>query len=475
MGIDDKGWIGGSSSAADDMWDSMWGVGRRQGVAPGHVTEGPLAQFPEGVDPVALHSSMRAEADSEASQKVARMIGSDNNFDGSPQSPGGNRSVQQDTSAAGQAQVEAKPQDSARAPIEEADAKKPSGAPSKGAMGAAAARRLKARRGGGNDDASHAQTATRNAGPQGESAAKHNLIVRDGAPVPKELKPEGRVGNLADNHQRSAWTGSGPRAALHDDYSKVGELNTGMVSDLLKLAGVPGQYELPDDSALYRLAASAADMVKSASDVIEYLQRDDVHPLKLIAELEDALGPEWSDWEPETIRQTVVKEAGIEPSDDVMAKIMAVKVVLARPDRFFDDAHAFEKISVALNDQSPIMTAVEDVPVEWLSNAVAVVEKIAEPSDFSPQVSKYVAARLFDQGYVVAPPKLAFADGKLAEMVGNDDLRRKVILAYPRALNAQGLESPADATTPVDVQVRRIVGNHAYVLDRIEEGRAQLS
>lgn len=473
MGIEDKGWIGGGGSAADAMWDSMWDTSRGYGVAPG-VTEGPLAEFRGGVDPVAAHAATRAQVEHEMTQKTARVIGSDNNFDGSPQGPGGNRTVQQDTSAAGQAAVEARPQDSAKAPVDDSAGKKPSGAPSKGAVGAAAAARIKARR-SGNSNEHNEQTSTQNVGRQGEAASKHNLIVREGAPVPKELKPESRVGNLADNHEKSSWTGSGPEAALHDDYSKVGALDRDMAYELLKLAGVPGQYQLADDSALFRLAASAAEMVKSASDIIEYLQRDDVHPLKLVAELEDALGPEWSDWEPETIRQTVVKEAGVEPSDDVMAKVMAVKIVLARPDRFFDDAHAFEKISVALNDQTPIMNAVEDVPVEWLSNAVTVVEKLAGGGDFSPEVTKYVAARLFDQGYVVAPPKLAFADRELGGMVGNDDLRHKVILAYPRALNAQGLDAPGDADTPVEVQVRRLVRNHAYVLDRIEEGRAQLS
>lgn len=471
MSIEEKGWTGGAGSAADAMWDDMWSGGRGNSVARNRVTDGPLAQFNTGMDPLTIQASLRAEYEREFGEKTARIVGGDNSFDSST-SPGGNRSIQQDTSAGGQQAVSARPEDSARAPVDaSSDAGKAKGAPSKGAVGAAALRRAKgksAARGDGSDE-----TGTSSVGPQGASrSADHGLQVRNGAPVPKELDPERRVGNLADRHEKSSWTGSGPRSALHDDYSKTGGLETDLVGDLLKLAGVPERYELPETSALFRFAAAAADIVKTASGN-EYLMRDDVHPLKLVAELDDMLGGEWTEWEPETIRQTVIKEAGVQPSDDVMAKIMAVKIVLARPDRFFDDWHAFEKISVALNDQAPVMNSVEDVPVEWLSNAVAVVEKIASSGDFSPEVGKYVAARLFDQGYVVAPTKLAFADGFLGTQVGNDDLRRKVILAYPRALASESLDDVEE--TPVNIQVSRLVRNHAYVLDRLEEGRAQIS
>ena len=436
MSVQSKGWYGGDGSMADAAFENMWGA--RDGFPLNQeITEGPLATFPPGYDPT--------------TEKVALMIGSDNNPSSSA-SPGGNRMIQEPQQ---HDLVQQKPQDAVgTAPANEAK-NRAEGSPTKGSKGGELLKRIRARRAEKGDVVGE-ETSTKSVGGDAQ-AQKHNLNVKEPAPVPKEMTPQGRKGNLAAYHEQSAWTGSGPQAALHDDYSKVGAL--------LKLAGVP-ERELSNESVLVRMAL----MVKESSGP-EYLARNDVHPLKLVAELEDTLGDEWPTWEPETIRETIVKEAGITPSDDVMSKVMAVKIVLARPDIFYDNWEAMEKIAVALNDRSPIMGAVEEVPVEWLSNAVTIVEKLAGEGDFGPETTKYVAARLYDQGYAIAPPLLRFADEELGGMVNNDDLRRKVILAYAKSLDAKGLDEGED---PISIQVGRLLRNNAYVLDRLSESRSQL-
>lgn len=466
MGVETKGWIGGDSSMADAMFESMWGVKKASLPPPGRITEGPLADFRDGYDPVAAQRELQNQHRVEFHEKVGRVVGGDNNFD-SPTSPGGNRVVQQDTAAGHQTNVVQTPESAKSGPRVE-DTKKDS-APSKGSKGGDLARRLKAKRSA--SDSETQETATKSDGERGESKGPgHNLQVKEAPPVPKEMDPERAPGNLPDNTQTSSWTGSGPQAALHYDHQKVGGLaDQKMIQGLLNLAGVPPS-PLPDTCLLMRKAANVAVMNKEASGV-EYFTRPDVHPLKLVAELGDSLGDDWTEWEPETIRETLIKEAGIEPSDDVMSKIMAVKIVLARPEVFFDSWVAMEKISVALNDQAPAMGIVEDVPVEWLSNAVTIVQKLAGDGDFTPETTKYVAARLFDQGYVVAPPLLRFADDELGEKVANDALRKKVILAYAKALKA---EDAPDGEDVVSVQVTRLLRNHAYVLDKLDESMAQM-
>jgi hypothetical protein len=455
MGVETKGWTGGEGSLADAMYDQMDGG---DNVAYGRADLGPLADLPQGVDPAYAHSRQVEEFD-----KEARVLGYDNSFE-STTTPGGNRVVQNDPAGAAIPQIHQTPE-AARSGAE-GDTKKDS-SPTKGSKGSEIMSRIRARKAEKGDVVGE-ETATRSVGGKAQDPG-HNLFVKDPAPVPKEMTPT-RKGNLADQDQKSAWTGSGPQAALHEEYSKVGAVDFEDVIELFKTAGVP-PCEIEEDSILYQLAVGAAGFVKTASGP-EYLARFDVHPLKLVAELDDTLGDQWVEWEPETIRESIIKQAGVEPSDDVMSKIMAVKVVSRRPDMFFDDWHAMEKIAVALNDQAPIMGAVEDVPVEWLSNAVSIVTKLAGVNDFGPETSKYVAARLYDQGYVVAPPLLKFADQLLGERVGNDDLRKKVILAYARSLNASDLDEGEDV---VSIQVARMLRNHAYVLDRLDESRGQLA
>ena len=444
MTVECKGWTGGSGSMADDMFESML---TGHSLSSSQITEGPLADFPEDMDPLIVQRHLHEEYQRAFIEKTGRVIGTDNNPDSSTM-PGANRIVQQGGSPA--AIVQQTPE-SARM-SGDGDTKKDS-SPTKGSRGGEIMARIRARRAEKGDVVGE-ETSTRSV----SQGVAHNLQVKERAPTPKELDPGTRVGNLPAYHQQSAWTGSGPQAALHYDHQKVGEL--------LKIAGVP-EIEMSPESMLMRMAMS----IKEASGP-EYLTRGDVHPLKLVAELSDSFGDEWVEWEPETIRETIIKEAGVEPSDDVMSKVMAVKIVIRRPEVFFDDWQTMEKISVALNDQTPMMGMIEEVPIEWLSNAVSIVTKLAGEGDFGPEVTGYVAARLLDQGYVVAPPLLRFADAKLGSLVGDDVLRRKVILAYARSLNAREVDEGED---PIGIQVARLLRNNAYVLDRLDESKDQIA
>lgn len=440
MGVETKGWVGGDGSMADAIFEHL-GSGRAP-FAAGRVqiTDGPLATM-TGYDPLSGQRAWNERVDIEMAEKTARVLGSDNAYESGTSTPGGNRMVQEDTSAGRQAAITQTP-DEARGHAGEPS--KVESAPDKGSRGSTILKRIRARKG-----AAAVTTSTKDVG-----------VDKVTPPVATAMLPEDRKGNLADGADRSAWTGSGPVAALHDDYSKVGEL--------LAYAGVPAA-KLAADSLLLTLATGL--MTKEASEGSEYLKRDDVHPLKLMAELTDVLGDDWMRWEPETIRETLIKKADVTPGDDVMSKIMAVKIVLQRPDVFYGDWQAMEKIAVALNDASPAMGSIEDVPAEWLSNAVAIVEKIAGAGDFAADVTKYVALRLFDQGYVVTPPLLKFADAELGKRIDDEDLRRKVILAYARAVHEPQI---SEAEDPVSIQVARLVRNNAYVLDRLDSGRQQL-
>jgi len=404
---------------ADQMFESMWSDNNIPDTS--HITEGPLAQFTPGYDPILEQQEKRAAYEKEYTEKTARIVGSNNNAADTSVLHG--RVTQQGDNY----DDEVINREIADAPVSKPQVV--TSAPSKGTKGLVS--RIRAKK-------------TRSIKPD---------------PIPEETKQappsEKEPSNLSDGSEKSSWTGSGSEAALHDDK----------VASLLKEAGVPASSA---SMLLRELASQALEKTASGPD---YFARTDIHPLKLMAELEDTLGEEWKEWEPETISESIVKEAGVTPSDEVMSKIMAVKIVVNRPDVFFDDWMGFEKISVALNNKAPIMGMIEDVPVEWMSNAVSIVNKIVEDGDFGEDVAKYAAARMHDQGYAVAPPLLRFADSRLGEMVSNDNLRKKVILAYAKAVNTDKMPEHED---PVSIQVARLIRNNAFVLDSLNESRNQI-
>lgn len=452
MSVVNDGWAGDGVSPADAMFERAW-TGKGPAMTPRvEITEGPLAAFRADIDPVKETERLRSESALAMRSKTARVNNGDGAFE-STNGPGQDRVVQ------GGGRTDAVEATRESASVNPGPApKKPTGAPAVGAL----MKKLKGR-----------QVATK-------------VVSSD--PPPAEPPPS----NLADGAGKSSFTGSGPQAALHNDYSKVGSdaaaavfpfadpdpepatqptpaapVDDEDVRALLKIAGVPPKI-LPPNCMLWQAATSA--LSKTASDEAA-LGRDDIHPLKLLATLDDRLGSEWREWEPETIIQSLSKVAGHDISEVVANKVMAMKLVLQRPDVFYDRWDALEKIAVALNDVAPTMSAAEDVPPEWLSNAVAIVSQVA-PGDFGSDTASYVAARLFDAGYVVAPPLLRFADAKLGELVHDDAMRKKVIIAYAKHL---GDTDPIASEDPVSVQVARIMGHHAYVLDKFDQSNEQLS
>lgn len=434
MGVVNDGHRDAGSSYADAVFESSW-----SGSSGRRASLGPLADW-DGSDPI---------------RKTARVLGDDNNFE-STAGPGANRVVSGSADPAaeknrdpGQTVADAK------ATPSESSASKVDGAPDP--QKSSRRRGKRGQQSAPEPGDNGAETRDLPVQAVKSEAAKSYLTQSSSPPVPRDLVPA---------PVQPVSTGSGPQSALDQDYQKVGSAE---IDEALFYAGVPLHL---GPGGLLRSAAALV-LEKTAGDDSEYLVRGDVHPLKLVAMLDDFFGGEWRDWEPETIQASLAKEAGAAPGDAVMNKIMAVKIAFRRPDVFFDRWQAFEKIAVSLNDQTPSMSETEELDPDEMANAVTIVRKIAGDGDFSPEVEAYVAARLYDSGMVVAPPQLSFADERLGALVKNDEMRKKVILAYAQAVKSDG-DIP-DSEDPVDVQVARLVRTHVYVLDRLAQGREQLS
>jgi len=245
------------------------------------------------------------------------------------------------------------------------------------------------------------------------------------------------------------------------------------IGEILRVMGVPPSM-VSEASVLW--TAAATKIAASASTELD-VSRDDAHPLAIYVMLGSRYGDEWLDWDMEVIQETLAQDTGKEPSKIVMNKIAALHMVIMSPDEFFNDWYAFEKISIALDGQPPRWSLVEDLEPEQMASAVGIVTKIVPGHDFSAELKKYAATRLFDAGFILSPPSLGFCDPVLSTMIPEDQqaMRKRAFELYIKALKGDDREINVENPTPETVQVSRLLRCHAYVLDRADDLIGQMA
>ncbi len=201
---------------------------------------------------------------------------------------------------------------------------------------------------------------------------------------------------------------------------------------------------------------------------------DNAHPLALFTKLGAALGDDWVTWEPETIDASFAAALGHEPSPAILNTAMALKAVVNNPAAFFGDWHGFEKICIVFSGATPHMALIEDLSPEQMAHGVACARRlVGKDAEFSDAMKAYVAARLFDAGLVMAPMELGFANRDLGKLVEDQDLRKRTVTVFAKAMK-QGSFDPGDDEA-LGVQLSRLLRCHAYVADRFDELSAQLA
>lgn len=274
-----------------------------------------------------------------------------------------------------------------------------------------------------------------------------------------------------DGRDRMSFTTSGVNGSeLHTGYSRE------KAASVLRCVGVPPAL-VGEDSVLWE-AVSEKLAAAMPLDESTYIARDDTHPMALWTQLGARYGDEWLSWDLETVQQTLSADTGVEPSSSTMNKIAALQLVTSKPELAHGDWHIFEKIAVAFNGGAPRLTLIEELSPEEMAFAASVLRMIApdpRPVDgwqFSRDMEKYCAARLYDAGIVIAPPELGFCDTELKRVVGQDKepLRKSAMALYVSALaGKEPRDIDQDAPPPEFVQAARLMRIHAYVLDKIDD------
>lgn len=183
-----------------------------------------------------------------------------------------------------------------------------------------------------------------------------------------------------------------------------------------------------------------------------------VNPLVLVNELFRKYKSGWIDWEPETLWHTIQADYGSTVHQESEEKIMAIRVLLSN-DTFWVYWEVFEKICAALSGRVPSFDTRDDLSIGELSLGVSIANRIKK-REFEHEVKAYVSVEAMQEGYVLLPKPLAFAQDILDDLIKNTegaDVKKKLL---DSGVEAVEVTNPDD---PVHVQAGHLKAVDAFV------------
>ena len=182
--------------------------------------------------------------------------------------------------------------------------------------------------------------------------------------------------------------------------------------------------------------------------------QEDIDPVVLAEALAKKFDLEWVRWEPETLLTTIEKTFLVEVPRLVWEKILALRVIIM-VDVFWEKWDVFEKVCCAFNSVQPTFDTIQYLSAGQIAYAIDCANQLRN-NQFSNEVKSYIAAKLKDEGLVVAPKSLEFVQAQLTEItLEMDDLRKKV-----KSYNFSGKANDED---PVYVQKLIVVAVDQFV------------
>lgn len=174
--------------------------------------------------------------------------------------------------------------------------------------------------------------------------------------------------------------------------------------------------------------------------------------LELSKFLAETCGETWPLLEQEEI-YNCLEEAGIsfseEPYDLVINRINALKTVLLSHS-FFDDHRVFEKVVLALNDKIVEPHIDQELDIADIAFAIEEIESvIGVEKNFSSDIRALVAIVAFDDGLVLLPGNIDFAQEELdilsKRVIGDlETFKNKVKALYEKKIEELDDENPYD-------------------------------
>ena len=210
----------------------------------------------------------------------------------------------------------------------------------------------------------------------------------------------------------------------------------------------------------------------------ELLSSEDTTATVLFEVCKRVLGNGFQAWEPDSI-WTELADQGVDPDLVVRDKIMAVLTLLLTGG-FYWDAAPFENISLAFNAIPIAPDAIQEASPAQLSWAVFEAQFLMhrenkEESEFDYEPSRYTAAALFREGFVVAPEMLDFAQDELDHLNrGNLELKNEIMDRW-KVLNKDTLSTARFEENPLETQLAKLAAVYMYVRDMSKQLQTELS
>jgi len=189
---------------------------------------------------------------------------------------------------------------------------------------------------------------------------------------------------------------------------------------------------------------------------LQELATKDSFGLELLLAGKHQYGESFVTWEPESI--WLLHDLSSENRD----KLQAARTVATHA-TLFEEPRGFAAVSQALSGYPLDATDLQATPVEamaWGALEGALIFALShgtEPGEYSPDVVEFVALSLANQGFVLAPESLDFADDRLAEHLTDEGrvLREKARSAWD-ALPDENLAEHKIPDTAEGVQLARL-------------------
>lgn len=190
-------------------------------------------------------------------------------------------------------------------------------------------------------------------------------------------------------------------------------------------------------------------------------------------------GSDCINWEPETF-WLLIDRHGYNLSQDNRDKIMAAVAAIHDP-AYFNEARAFNAMCVGLNDDE--LNPEEIQPLEapfmcWTvfeTHAILMDEirqkNVTKLPKFDYEVQELIAANLYNDGFILAPVALDFAQDELDAMYKHvnglmaSDIDKELKKIVTQDLTKIVLEED----NPIHIQVARHLRCYAYIEDRLEQ------
>lgn len=78
-------------------------------------------------------------------------------------------------------------------------------------------------------------------------------------------------------------------------------------------------------------------------------------------------------------------------------------------DRPWEDFRVFEKVVLVLNERLVFGDIIQDLDIKEIAYAICILKRLFPDKLFNDEIAKYIAIEATQEGFVVLPPELSFA------------------------------------------------------------------